>query len=233
MDRHRHTSAPETRGGWTVVYRSRDGWAASLVQTALVHAKIPNRTGQETGGRGVVFRTVAVPEESESAALDVVLRVVDALAAPERRGTEAGDELPEPPRAIPTDVPVRVIAERESIGAIAHIEGYGFELRVGPAPYWVVPEEQWEEFTDFSAQRQEFAILLEKEYSRLYRWLRAEKKFGEFLRLVESTYRGAADEDTPAQFLRAAGWMVLAVAGIVALIAAFRWIESLTFGVAG
>ena len=53
----------------------------------------------------------------------------------------------------------------------------------------MVEEDRWEEFTDFSAQRQEFSILIRHEYPNLSQWLRREKLFAEFTYLVEATYR--------------------------------------------
>ena len=60
---------------------------------------------------------------------------------------------------------------------------------MGEAPYYMVEEDRWEEFTDFSAQRQEFSILIRHEYPNLSLWLRREKLFAEFTHLVEATYR--------------------------------------------
>jgi len=226
-------------GGWTIIRRACDDWEVSLIRAAFSRAQIPHKFVEERDPHRRVWTAVAVPVEVEDEALDTLLRVVHAvqLSPTKDEIIERTSPSPEPDepfavRAAPTDVPVRLVAEREGIGSIVHVEGHGYELCVGEEPYFIVPDDRWEEFTDFSAQRQEFAILLEKEFTPLYRWLRREKKFGEFLKLVESTYRGSVEEDTPEHFLRAAGWMLAILLGIVGLVAAIRWLEELAFGVA-
>ena len=84
------------------------------------------------------------------------------------------------------------MAERESIGSVVYVAGQGYEIRVGPEPYVTVPESDWEEFTDFSAQRQEFVILLRHEYPDLFEWIQEEKLLAEFIRLIEMTYQEGA-----------------------------------------
>ena len=81
-----------------------------------------------------------------------------------------------------------LIAEREGVGSVVYITGQGYELRAGPEPYITIPESDWEEFTDFSAQRQEFVILLRHEYPALFEWIQEEKLLAEFIRLIEMTY---------------------------------------------
>lgn len=223
-------------GGWTVIHRTSDEWEISLLHAAFARERIPHRIVEEGEKGRRVQRAVTVPVEVEEEAVEVLLRVMEIVQTPplSERSSEPTDETASfAVRAVATDVPLRLIAEREGIGSIVHVEGHGYELCVGPEPYFIVPDERWEEFTDFSAQRQEFAILLEKEFPSLYRWLRKEKKFGEFLKLVESTYRGSTEEDTPEHFLRAAAWMLAILLGIVGLVAFVRWLEGLTLGVAG
>ncbi|GIX07021.1 MAG: hypothetical protein KatS3mg115_1424 [Candidatus Poribacteria bacterium] len=223
-------------GGWTIVHRTSDDWEVSLIRAALGRAEIPHKVDTPREDRNPHLFAVGVPVEFEEEALDVIMQVVEILNAErldpkEADQPERSEAAPEAPvRAAATDVPIRVIAAKEGLGELVHIEGHGYEIRVGPEPYYVVPEDRWEEFTDFSAQRQEFAILLEKEYERLYRWLRAQRRFGDFLRLVESTYRGTPEEDSPEDFLRAAGWMLAVILGLAAVIGLFRWIEALTTG---
>ncbi|MBM3214911.1 hypothetical protein FJZ36_08355 [Candidatus Poribacteria bacterium] len=217
-------------GGWSVVHHVRDDWDLSLIRAALTHAEIPHKVRDDKMEDGSRVHVIAVPVESEDEAMDVLMRVA---AATDPSARSADDELAQDSpathvRAIATDVSLRLVAEREDVGQIVHIEGHGYELRVGPEPYYIVPDDRWEEFTDFSAQRQEFAILLEKEFESLYRWLRAEKRFGDFLRLVESTYRGSPDDDSPEHFFRAAAWMLAILLAIAALVAVFRWLEGMT-----
>ncbi|MAF12749.1 hypothetical protein CMK11_20050 [Candidatus Poribacteria bacterium] len=218
-------------GGWVVVHRAKDDWEISLIRAAFAHAELPFKVEEivEDGRKRVA---IAVPTEAEEAATELLLRVVEVV---DREPTPEGVQTDEAPfiRATPTDLPRTTIAAKEGLGEIVHVEGYGFELAVGPEPHYVVSEEDWEEFTDFSAQRQEFSILLEKEYETLYAWLRGEKRFGDFLRLVERTYRGNGDDDRPEDFLRAAGWMLAVLVGIAALVGVFRWLEGLTTGAAG
>lgn len=218
-------------GGWIVVHRATDEWEVGLVRAAFAHAELPFKVEErvQDGRKRVV---ILVPSNVEEEATELLLRVV---AVVDREPASVEEDTEERPfvRAAPTDVPRATIASRDDLGEIVHVEGHGFELAVGPEPHYVVSEDDWEEFTDFSAQRQEFSILLEKEYENLYRWLRGEKRFGDFLRLVETTYRGPGDDDRPEDFLRAAGWMLAVLAGIAALVAAFRWLEGLTAGVEG
>ena len=84
------------------------------------------------------------------------------------------------------------MAAREGIGSVVYVAGRGYELRVGPEPYITVAENDWEEFTDFSAQRQEFVILLRHEYPDLFEWIQDGKLLAEFIRLIEMTYQEGA-----------------------------------------
>ena len=84
------------------------------------------------------------------------------------------------------------MAVREGIGSVVYVAGQGYEIRVGPEPYVTVIESDWEEFTDFSAQRQEFVILLRHEYPDLFEWIQEEKLLAEFIRLIEMTYQEGA-----------------------------------------
>ena len=99
------------------------------------------------------------------------------------------DEEDSLPKVTAADLEEVSVAEREGIGEIIHCIGRGYELHVGPEPYSMVEEHRWEEFTDLSAQRHEFSILLKHEYPELLAWLKHEKLMAEFIRLVESTYR--------------------------------------------
>ena len=104
-----------------------------------------------------------------------------------KRADEAsGSDIPQP---TPIAGTATIVGEREEIGRIAYYVGRGYELQVGPTPYYMVAEDRWEEFIDFSAQRQEFSILIRHEYPDLALWLRQENLLPEFIRLVESTYR--------------------------------------------
>ncbi len=218
-------------GGWTVVHQVADEWELTLIRAAFVHAHIPVKVQTESTESGAGRMTVLVPAEHEEEATDVLLRVVQAV---DHRGgpddtTEGHAETDtEDPivRATPTDATTRTLAEREGIGEILHRQGFGYELRVGPEPYAVVLEEDWEEFTELSAQRTEFAIHLSKEFKKLYGWLRAESKYAGFVRLVEATYQGPMADDTSSDFLRGAAWMAAAMVAIALLLLLFRWLQA-------
>ncbi|HEX30218.1 TPA: hypothetical protein ENG04_09080 [Candidatus Poribacteria bacterium] len=185
---------------WMVVYTTRDEWTARLMKAALAGERIRCKLIMSQRGDYLV----TVPDIREIEALEVVSRVEMAISeyALERAMEESGrlEEIsrftrsPEPeetyiPKAAPAAVEKMVIASREGVGEIVHYMDHGYELRVGPEPYYMVEESRWGEFTDFSAQRHEFSILLRTEYPNLYRWLKQNKMMGEFIRLVESTYR--------------------------------------------
>jgi hypothetical protein len=218
-------------GGWTLVHQLADEWELTLIRAAFVHAQIPVRMQSQSTDSGVDRMTVLVPAEHEEEATDVLLRVVQAV---DHRG-EPGDTSQDRPegdaeepivRATPADATTTTLAEREGIGEILHRQGFGYELRVGPEPYAVVLEEDWEQFTELSAQRTEFAIHLSKEFKDLYGWLRAESKYAGFVRLVEATYQGPMADDTPSDFLRGAAWMGAAIVAIALLLLLFRWLQA-------
>ena len=97
----------------------------------------------------------------------------------------------------PDDSTELIMAEREGIGSVVYVTEQGYEIRVGPEPYITVPENDWEEFTDFSAQRQEFVILLRHEYPDLFEWIQEGKLLAEFIRLIEMTYQEGAPTPIP------------------------------------
>ena len=101
---------------------------------------------------------------------------------------------------VPEDSTELLIAEREGIGSVVYITKQGYELRVGPEPYVIIPESDWEEFTDFSAQRQEFVILLRHEYPDLFEWIQDGKLLAEFIRLIEMTYQEGAPIPTSGRY---------------------------------
>jgi len=162
---------------------------------------------QPSRGVGGTEQTIiTVCREKELEAREVVGRVGWAISDNIAENTDESDEFeqivtePMPtegeerqpgdvPSVAPTVGQSALIAGREGIGEIFHILGRGYELRVGPEPYYLVEENRWEEFTDFSAQRQEFSILLKGEYPELFKWLKEEKLMAEFIKLVESTYQ--------------------------------------------
>ncbi|MCZ6680111.1 MAG: hypothetical protein O7E52_23010 [Candidatus Poribacteria bacterium] len=188
---------------WVEVYRTTDEWESNLIQTMLSNQQIrcrPEHTRGDGGQRQIIL---FVDPEDQVAALEIVSQIGLAVTDDEyeKRREASGNQVErdydfqsesELPQATPASVEAIMIAEREGIGKIAHHVGRGYELQVGPVPYYMVEEDRWEEFTDFSAQRQEFSILLHHEYPNLSQWLKQGKLMAEFIHLVESTYRDVA-----------------------------------------
>ena len=209
-------------GGWTRVRASEDEWQLNVLRAALIHAEIPFKRIKKSGGKTEICVPIEYAMEAELARM----RVEEALNRSKDDGENAPEPSVPPPPPPPMDAPVQTIVSDPSLGEIVHIEHYGYELRVGPEPFYAVLEREWEEFLDISAQRREFAILLEKEYERLYAHLRGVKRFPQFVRMVEAVYKGDDAADNPSDFLRAAGWTAAAVAVIAFLAALVRWIGS-------
>ena len=184
---------------WVEIYRTTDEWESNLIQTMLGNKQIrcrPEYIRNADRQRQIIL---FVDPEDLVDALEIVSQTglaitneeyenqhTDGESDLERDARTSESDLPQP---TPTAGPATIIAEREGIGKIVHHVGRGYELQVGPAPYYMVEEARWEEFTDFSAQRQEFSILIRHEYPNLSQWLRQEKLFAEFTHLVEATYR--------------------------------------------
>ena len=186
---------------WVEIYRTTDEWESNLIQTMLGNEQIrcrPDYIRNADRQRQIIL---SVHPDDRVSALEIVSRTGLAITNEEYENQHTDDEsesrlkradkasesdLPQP---TPTGEKATIIAEREGIGKIAHYVGRGYELQAGPAPYYMVEEARWEEFTDFSAQRQEFSILIRHEYPNLSQWLKREKLFAEFTHLVEATYR--------------------------------------------
>lgn len=194
----RNTDLLFSTNDWVEVHRTTDEWEAKLIETTLGNQQIRCRPKYDRSSDGDRQIILSVAPEDQVEALETVSRISLAITDDEyaqqavgNKGTrdrDSGVEI-ELPKAIPTAVEEVIIAEREGIGKILHYVGRGYELQVGPEPYGIVDEDMWEEFTDFSAQRQEFSILLKHEYPHLFQWLKGQKLMAEFTRLVESTYR--------------------------------------------
>ena len=194
-----HSDQLFSTDNWVEIYRTTDEWEVKLIQATLGNQQIRCRPDYNRKERQT---TLFVAPEHQVEALELVSRIGLAItdnqdAAQELEEDEAGRRTAHHPaaedikipKATPTALEKITVAEREGIGAIVHYIGQGYELHVGPEPYNIVDEDRWEEFTDFSAQRHEFSILLKHEHPELFQWLKYEKLMGEFIRLVESTYR--------------------------------------------
>ncbi len=189
---------------WVEIYRTNDEWEVRLIQATL-------------GAQGIRCRPVQVKQERQTAlfvapehevtALELVSQIDVAIADNEVTSqSEATAEalkqrdmaaITEEAQLMTTDSGEILLAQREDIGSVVYVEGQGYELRVGPEPYITVTENDWEEFTDFSAQRQEFVMLLRHEYPTLYEWIQEEKLLAEFIRLIEMTYQDDAPVPMP------------------------------------
>ena len=191
---------------WIEIHRTSDEWEVNLIQTTLNAQQIRCRPIElKEEGQTVLL----VDPEHEVEALELVSRIGVAVADSEMttRSEEVAEALKQRDMTVvqedtsqqsaPEDSSELIMAEREGIGSVVYIDGHGYEIRVGPEPYAVVAENDWEEFTDFSAQRQEFVILLRHEYPDLFEWIQEEKLLAEFIRLIEMTYQEGAP--TPAR----------------------------------
>ena len=188
-------------GEWIEIHRTSDEWEANLIQTTLNAQQIRCRPIELKEERQTAL---LVDPEHEVAAMELISRIGVAVTDNEMvaQSEEAAEVLRQRDMAVtqedtsqqsePGDSSELTMAEREGIGSVVYVEGQGYEIRVGPEPYVTVPENDWEEFTDFSAQRQEFVILLRHEYPALFEWIQEEKLLAEFIRLIEMTYQEGA-----------------------------------------
>ena len=184
---------------WVEIYRTNDEWEVKLIQATLGAQQIRCRPVQVKQERQTAL---FVAPEHEVTALELVSRIDVAIANNEVESLsgEMAETLKQRDMAAITeedqlmtaDSGEMILAQREDIGSVVYVAGQGYELRVGPEPYTTIAENDWEEFTDFSAQRQEFVMLLRHEYSALFEWIQEEKMLAEFVRLIEMTYQDDA-----------------------------------------
>lgn len=191
------SSTPE----WVEIHRTSNEWEVKLIQATLGAQQIRCRPIELRAERQTVL---LVEPEHQVTAMELVSRIGVAITDHEMavQSGERAEALKQRDMVVvqqdtdsqvaPSDLTELILAERESIGKVVYITGQGYELRVGLEPYVTIPESDWEEFTDFSAQRQEFVILLRREYPALFEWIRDEKLLAEFIRLIEMTYQDGA-----------------------------------------
>lgn len=186
---------------WVEIHRTSDEWEANLIQTTLNAQQIRCRPIElkEEGQTALL-----VDPEHEVEAMELVSRIGVAVTDNEMvvQSEETAEALKQRDMTVvqddttqdsdPGDSSEVTMAAREGIGSVVYVTEKGYEIRVGPEPYVTVPETDWEEFTDFSAQRQEFVILLRHEYPALFEWIQEEKLLAEFIRLIEMTYQEGA-----------------------------------------
>ena len=181
---------------WIEIYRTADEWEVKLILATLAAQQIRCRPIQVKKQRQTAL---FVDPQHEVTAMELVSRIDVAIADNQvaMQSKETAEALQQRDMAavteenpqLTTESGETVIAQREDIGSVVHVEGQGYELRVGAEPYITISDNDWEEFTDFSAQRQEFVMLLRHEYPALYDWIQDEKLLSEFTRLIEMTYQ--------------------------------------------
>ncbi len=186
---------------WVEIHRTNDEWEVKLIQATLSAQQIRCRPIELKQERQTAL---LVAPEHEVEAMELVSRIGVAVTDNEMvmRAEETAEALKQRDMTVvqednnqqvdPNDPTELLISEREGVGSVVYIAEHGYELRVGPEPYVTVPEKDWEEFTDFSAQRQEFVILLRHEYPDLFEWIQEGKLLAEFIRLIEMTYQEGA-----------------------------------------
>ena len=241
---------------WVEIHRTSDEWEANLIQTTLNAQQIRCRPIELKAEKQTAL---LVAPEHEVEAMELVSRIGVAVTDNEMaaQSEEAAAALKQrdmsvaqkdtPQDSDPSDSSELIMAVREGIGSVVYIAGQGYEIRVGPEPYVTVPESDWEEFTDFSAQRQEFVILLRHEYPDLFAWIQEEKLLAEFIRLIEMTYQegaptpvshrqgdasGAEESDATPYHPLAQLSLTVAVVSLIAVLFQVPWTVNLVLAVA-
>jgi hypothetical protein len=188
---------------WSVVYSTTDSWEAELVRSALLSEGIRATVRSTKGDRKSRHDIVSVPAPKVTEAQMVIRRTSiviskkeDILAEQEELASQAEVEDYEIEQPVisetkPTGESV-LVAEKDDVGKILYYEEDDkYELRLEMEFYknsHFMPGEEWEEFIDFSAQRQEFFILLKEKYPRLAALLKENKMRPSFLKLIEYSY---------------------------------------------
>lgn len=181
---------------WVEIYRTNDEWEVKLIQVTLNAQQIRCRPIQLKKERQTAL---FVAPEHQVTALELVSQIdvvvthseVETLSKEKAAALKERDlaAVEDNQQIVTAEDGEIILAQREDIGSVVYVTGHGYEIRVGPEPYITVAENDWEEFTDFSAQRQEFVMLLRHEYPELYDWIHEEKLLAEFMRLIEMTYQ--------------------------------------------
>lgn len=189
---------------WVEIYRTNDEWEIRLILATLGAQQIRCRPIQVKEERSTAL---FVDPEHEVTALELLSRIDVAITDSKlsSQSEEKAEELKQRDMAATAeddqnsvmDSGEILMAQRENIGSVVYVTGQGYELRVGREPYITVDEKNWDEFTDYSAQRQEFIILLRHEYPTLYEWIQDEKLLAEFIKLIEMTYQDGAPVPVP------------------------------------
>ena len=191
---------------WSVVYSTTDSWEAEVVRSALlsenIRAKLKSVKGDRESRQTVVV--VPVPKVTEAQMVIrrtsiVISKKEEILAEQEEREKLASQTTAEDyeveqsvtPETKPTGEPV-LLAEKDDVGKILYYEADDkYELKLEMEFYknsHFMSGEEWEEFIDFSAQRQEFFILLKEMYPKLAALIKENKMRPSFLKLIEYSY---------------------------------------------
>lgn len=189
---------------WVEIYRTSDEWEIKLIQATLGAQQIRCRPVPVKAERKTAL---FVDPEHEMTALELMSKIDVAITDSElsSQSEEKAEALKQRDMAATAennqqsvmDSGEVLIAQREDVGSVVYVSGQGYELRVGPEPYITVSEKDWDEFTDYSAQRQEFIILMRHEYPTLFEWIQDEKLLAEFIKLIEMTYQDGAPVPVP------------------------------------
>lgn len=194
---------------WIVVYTTPDRWEAELVRSALVNQNIRvnlrtekfiNETTRKNEHRNIVSVHESKLKEAEliiQRASMVIAKKDDIIAEQaEIEAKDNFDELKEENDIAdiierPIGEPI-LLAEKDGVGKIFFYEEKDtYELRLDMEFYkesHFMNAEEWDEFTNFSAQRQEFFILLKEKYPKLATLLKEKKMRPDFLKLIEYSY---------------------------------------------
>ncbi len=193
---------------WTEVYRTTDLWEAEVIRAALlnesIRATVKSIKGEE---KGTQQNIVSVPAAKVNEAQMVIRRTSIVISKKEEIIAEQAEQQEATSQAAtesysqdedstaveiePTSEPV-TIAEKDDVGKILHYEAEDiYELRLDMGDYkatHLMSAEEWEDFIDFSAQRQEFFILLKEKYPKLAAYVKENKMRPNFLKLIEYSY---------------------------------------------
>jgi hypothetical protein len=194
------------REEWSVVYTSDDPWEAEVVRAALlgegIKAKVKDvKIDKKT--RQTVVSVLAAKKKEADMVIDrtsmVISRKEEIIAEQEERektASKSDDRGYETETSTlietkPSSEPV-LLAEKDKVGKILYYEPEdAYELRLEMDFYkrsHFMPGEEWEEFIDFSAQRQEFFILLKEKYPQLAKLIKEHKMRADLLKLIEYSY---------------------------------------------
>jgi hypothetical protein len=189
---------------WTEVYKTTALWEAELVRTALlsesIRANVKSIKGEVKGTQESVVSVPGAKMNEAQMVVDrtsiVISKKAEIMAEQEKQEEAAveGYSQDEAPAAVvvePTSEPV-IVAEKDDVGKIFHYQAEDvYELRLDMEDYKAthrMSAEEWEDFIDFSAQRQEFFILLKERFPKLATFLKENKMRPNFLKLIEYSY---------------------------------------------